>query len=221
MEEDQKIVEFLIACSLLNVNASVWLRSDLNIKNIFVLPTPGLDRRWKPHVACSLEPVDPKDEDYDVILSFGLLLMEIEAKRFARPKAVDKDWETDLYSKDSMLKRILQEWSREVGDGYIQVATACLRFRELSARFYDPTLTQNMKETAAIYRYILAPLYRIITQQHSKISALFRSFPSPLQSSSATQSRLRRQATSSSRWHLFDDFILHDQRLDSKLRDLI
>jgi len=212
VEEDQKIVELLVASSLLNLNASAWLSADLTMKNILILATPALERRWKPHVTCSLKPADSENEVHDAILSFGLLLMEIEAKKLVRPKPVDQDWETGLTSKDSMLKRILEEWNRAVGDGYRHVATACLRFRELSARFYDPALTQDMKNIAAIYKYILAPLHRLITHQHSRISALFNGLPNSPQNYSITQSQHLGKPTSRLGLILFDGSGTHNPK---------
>ncbi|KAI1330204.1 hypothetical protein F5Y16DRAFT_31262 [Xylariaceae sp. FL0255] len=204
VEEDKKIIELLVASSLLNLNASTWLSADLNIEKILVLATPALDRRWKPHFQCSLKPADPKDEVHDAILSFGLLLMEIEAKKPVRPKTVDQDWETGLTSKDIMLKRILVEWNRAVSDGYRHVATACLRFRELSAKFYNPAITQDMKSIAAVYKYILAPLHRLITTQHSRISALFNGLPNSLRNSSIAGYQHLDRPTSSPSLLLFD-----------------
>ncbi|KAL6900066.1 hypothetical protein GGI43DRAFT_406221 [Trichoderma evansii] len=208
--EDQKIVELLVASSLLNLNASAWLRANINIKSILVESSPNLDRRWKPLVACSLEAINIEDEVQDAILSFGLLLMEMEGKKIARPKEADNDWETGLPSKDSMLRRIIEEWNRVVSDGYRHIATACLQFRELSARLYDPGLTQDMGQSAAIYKYILAPLHRLATQQHSKISPIFTNFPSSPQSTSATRNYPLRQATLSPTFVLFDGFDTHD-----------
>lgn len=214
LEEDQKIVELLVASSLLNLNASAWLRADFNIKNILLLAAPAVNRRWKPHVECSLTLTDSQDEVHDAILSFGILLMEIEAKKLVRPKTVDRNWETGLPSKDTMLKRTIEEWNRAVGDRYRHVAMACLRFRELSARFYDPHpgLTQEMKNIAAIYKYILAPLYRVITTQYSKISTMFSSFPNSLHGSSTTRPHQLTHPVSSLALHLFDGSETHNPK---------
>ncbi|QKX64567.1 uncharacterized protein TRUGW13939_11742 [Talaromyces rugulosus] len=180
VHEDQKFVEFLIAYSLLNLDASAWLGTDLDVQNIFILATPNLDRRWKPHVVCSLKNEVLSDKTYDVISSFGILLMEIEAKRSAGLGARNNGWETNLSPKDAMLNRIVQDWGREVDNRYINVATACLRFRELSETFYDPLLPERMNDIGTFYKYILAPLYRLVTQQHDKISLLcLRNFLTP------------------------------------------
>lgn len=210
VEEDRKIVELLVASSLLNLNGSGWLRTDMNIESILLESSPSLSWRWKPLVACSLKAIGVRDEVHDAILSFGLLLMEMEGKKPARPKAVDTDWETGLPSKDSMLKRIIEEWNRSVGDGYRHIATACLLFRELSERLYDPGVTEEMGQIAAIYKYILAPLHKLITQQHSKISFMFTNFPSSLQSTLVTKSSPPGQAASSPGLVLFDGCDEHD-----------
>lgn len=85
----------------------------------------------------------------------------MEAKRKALPTDEDKDWVTGLPSKDSMLKRVLTDWKRKLEDGYQQIGRACLLFRELAEKFYHPALAEDMKCTAAIYRYILVPLHQL------------------------------------------------------------
>ncbi|KFA48129.1 hypothetical protein S40293_10226 [Stachybotrys chartarum IBT 40293] len=210
VEEDQKVVELLVASSLLNLNTSAWMRADMNIKTILLEHSPSRGRRWKPLVTCHLQSTAFDGNVHDAILSFGLLLMEMERKKTAKPKDTDMDWETGLPSKDSILKRIIEEWSRSVSDGYRHVATACLQFRELSAMLYDPALDPKMKQTAAIYKYILAPLHRLITQQHSKISRMFNEFPGALQSPEASRSSSLRLPIRSPGLVLFDGVDTHD-----------
>ncbi|KAK1243094.1 hypothetical protein MKX07_003722 [Trichoderma sp. CBMAI-0711] len=108
---DEEIVELLLASSLFHLNASHWLRGGLDMDRVLIFGTPNnsdLLKRWRPYVACSFrdtsEMEDAEDED---ILSFGLLIMEMEAKRRLKPRDTDIDWITGLPSKDSMLKRAL------------------------------------------------------------------------------------------------------------------
>jgi hypothetical protein len=206
--EDHMIVEVLLACSLFHLNTSHWLRGGWDVDNILMLASPRAQnplKRWRPHITCSLElPPGSRGDDSDYILSFGLLIMEMEAKRKASPTDEDKDWLTGLPSKDSMLKRVLKDWKRKLEDDYQKIGTACLLFRELAEKFYHPALEEDMKRTAAIYRYILVPLYQLITRRYRSASLLFNDFPRPPESSSAPYLR-----PSQPRWGspliLFDD----------------
>lgn len=206
--EDQKIVELLLACSLFHLNANNWLRGGWDMDNVLILATPRAQdplKRWRPHIACSLESsLEFRVDDNNDILSFGLLMMEIEAKRKVKPEDEDKDWVTGLPSKDSMLKRALADWKRRLEDGYQQIGRACLRFRELAERIYHPALTEDMKRTAAIYRYILVPLYQLIAQRYCSASLLFKGFPRPPESSLAPYHRPS-QPSWGSQLILFDD----------------
>jgi hypothetical protein len=206
--EDHMIVELVLACSLFHLNTSHWLRSGWDMDNILILATPKAQnplKRWRPHISCSLESSPSfQGNDNDHILSFGLLIMEMEAKRKALPTDEDKDWLTGLPSKDSMLKRVLKDWKRKLEDDYQKIGTACLLFRELAEKFYHPALADDMKRTAVIYRYILVPLYQLITRRYRSASLLFNGFPRLPESSSAPYLR-----PSQSRWGspliLFDD----------------
>jgi hypothetical protein len=195
--EDEKIIELLLASSLFHLNASHWLRSGLAIDQVMIYGSPqnhDLLKRWRPYIACSLQNASETEEaENEAVLSFGLLVMEMEAKRRIKPIAEDEDWETGLPSKDSMLKRALASWKRRLDSNYQQIGEACLNFCELVERFSHPSLKDDMKRTAAIYRYILSPLHQIITQRYCSTSILFKGFPqaaklSQLPSASLSQS---------------------------------
>jgi hypothetical protein len=217
--EDHKIVELLLACSLLHLNTSDWLQAGWDMESILIYV--GLPRaqdplkRWKPYITCSVEssssPIIQRDDNQD-ILSFGLLMMQMEAKLKIEPTENDNNWETGQPSRDSMLKRTLTDsnWRGKVEDGYKQIATACLHFRELLEKFYDPVLTADMKRTAAMYKYILAPLHKLVTQRFSSTSLCSYGFPDPSERSSSGYLRRSGQRydselvlfdDSSSTWH--------------------
>ncbi|OBT39280.1 hypothetical protein VE00_10597 [Pseudogymnoascus sp. WSF 3629] len=215
-DEDHKIVELLFACSLLHLN-SHWLQAGWDMESILIhAGVPGSQnplQRWKPYITCSLgsSSVVQHDDNQD-ILSLGLLIMEMEAKQRVEPTENDKDWVSGELSRDSMLKRALTDskWGDKLGPGYKQIIEACLRFRELLEKFYDPVLTTDMKRTAAIYKYILAPLHRVITQtpRFSRTSLCSYGFPDPPDSSSATNYRHSGQKYGSD-LVLFDDSTWH------------
>ncbi|RDW74910.1 hypothetical protein BP6252_06052 [Coleophoma cylindrospora] len=215
--EDHRIIEVILACSLFHLNASHWIRTGWDMDNILISPTPGAQNplnRWKPYTACPLElsPLSPSNSNDD-ILSFGLLIMEMEAKK-PLPTDTATDWVTGLPSKDSLLQKVLIDWKRKLEDGYQQIGTACLRFRELVQKFYHPALPDEMKRTAAIYKYILIPLHRLVTQRHCSTSQLFCSFPTPYDSATAPSLRSMNQTwNSNSKLVLFDgDSRSHDPR---------
>lgn len=212
--EDRKIVELILACSLLHLNTSHWLQAAWEMDNILIYAgQPNAEdplKRWRPFIACSLESSSHPTvdhEDIQDVLSFGLLIMEMEARLKVLPTDDDKDWETGLPSKDSMLKRVLADskWRGEVEDGYKRIAKACLEFRDRVDKFYDPVLPEDMKRTAALYRYILAPLHELVTQRFNSASLCSNGFPSPSESSSSPFSRGLIQSCGS-RLVLFDDF---------------
>lgn len=204
-QRDRRVVELLIAYSLLNLDNSRWVKLGLTVDTVSLRVTETLNslERWKPHVSCSLASLDGKDDENVAVLSFGLLLMEMEAKRLAEPKEEDAEWGSDRPSRDSMLKRVLEEWTGYVEDGYKDIATACLLFRQLSEKFYDPSLTQEKRRAAAMYRYILAPLYRLVTSGFRAASELFGELPRSAPSPSIPAPRTG-QLASSSGLELFD-----------------
>lgn len=204
-QRDRRVVELLIACSLLNLDKSRWVKLGFTVDTVSLRVTDTLNslERWKPHVSCSLASLDGEDDENVAVLSFGLLLMEMEAKRLAKPEEEDTEWGSDRPSRDSMLKRVLEEWTGNVDDGYKDIATACLLFRQLSEKFYDPLLEQEQRRTAAMYKYILAPLYRLVTSSFRASSELFGEFPRSAPSPSLPAPRTG-QPASSSGLELFD-----------------
>ncbi|KAI2615063.1 hypothetical protein GGR54DRAFT_632365 [Hypoxylon sp. NC1633] len=204
--QEKKTLEFLVACSLLNLDTSHWVRLGLDIDRISVRLAREASNllRWKPHITSSLQTVDGEDDENAAVLSFGLLIMEIEANRVAKPKEEDKDWDRDGFSRDSILKRILGEWADDVEDNYKNIATACLLFRQLSERFYDPLLTQDTKRTGAIYKYILAPLFRLVTGRFHKIRDLFPGIPESTYSRLPSSDHNLGHPTSTSDMIIFD-----------------
>jgi len=92
------------------------------------------------------------------------------------------------------VRRILKEWAGDVEDDYRDIATECLRFQQLSKKFYDPSLTQGAQRTGAMYRHILAPLYRLVTRKFRTVSELFSGIPESARSHSVSGPHLGRSA---------------------------
>lgn len=207
MAQEKKILELLIGCSLFNLDASHWIRLGLDTARISVRvarEASDLLARWKPYITCPLRSMEDEDDENAAVLSFGLLLMEMEANQLAEPKKEDEIWGGSGISRDSMLKRILRDWADNVDDDYKDIATACLLFRQLSERFYDPLLTQDTKRTGAIYKYILAPLFRLVTPRFRKSLQLFAGIPNSVRSRAGAGNESSRLSTSASHLTLFD-----------------
>jgi hypothetical protein len=205
--QEKRIIELLVANSLFNLDTSHWIRTGLDIDKIsvrVVKTASDLLARWKPHIACSLPTSDDEDDENAAVLSFGLLLMEMEADRAAEVKEEDKDWDNGGVSRDSILKRILGEWADNVEDDYKDIATACLLFRQLSEKFYDPQLRQDTKRTGAIYKYILAPLFRVVAGKFRKTRELFPGVPQSVWNRSVLNDHILGRHTSAPDLTLFD-----------------
>ncbi|CAM1505661.1 Fc.00g112980.m01.CDS01 [Cosmosporella sp. VM-42] len=179
--EDSKIVEAILACALFYLHDSYWVQQGWNLDHILVgvLPESSeLPSRWIPQVPCTLEVSSGVGGNAEgEILSFGILMMEMEAKRRVKLSPDDIDYETGTYSKDLVLERILAEWKRKLGKGYLQVGRACLNFRQLAEKIYHPDLTGEQKCLAAIYKHILSPLLSLLTKDYSDASHLFVGLP--------------------------------------------
>ena len=134
----------------------------------------------------------------------------MEVKEKAKPTENDTDWDTRVPSQSSILHRVLtKDWKKKLDDGYKQIGMACLQFRELAEKFYDPALRGDMKRTAAIYKYILAPLYQLILQRYNSASLHSKAFPDPFKNPSAPYSRWSGPGRGSG-LVLFDDSSWHD-----------
>ncbi|KAF4440432.1 extracellular serine protease [Fusarium austroafricanum] len=205
-KQDKQILELVFACSLLNLDTSHWIRAGLDIDKIsvHVAETSDLLARWKPYITCPLQREDEEEDENTAVLSFGLLLMEMEANKTAKTAETDKNWDESGFSRDSKLRRILGEWAADVDDGYKDIATACLLFRQLSEQFYDPGLEHKMKRTGAMYKYILAPLSRLVIPKFRQFRELFTSIPKSAQNRSVTGNHNPVQPTSTTTLTLFD-----------------
>ncbi|KAF2106155.1 hypothetical protein BDV96DRAFT_339008 [Lophiotrema nucula] len=216
---DRRIVQLLIAFSLVNLDKSNWIKEGLSVKDVSLRAseTSSTLKRWMPYLSCSLPSLNAEQDENMAVLSFGLLLMEMEAKEIADPKEEDQEWGSNKTSKDSMLKRILGEWTK-VDDEYKNIAAACLYFRELSEKFYDPSLLPEHFRTAAMYRYVVAPLYRLVTSRVNAASQLFGKFPEPMMRRQAPLSRISRPTSGSRLQLLFDgdETVISDPQIIKK-----
>ncbi|KAI0098771.1 hypothetical protein GGR51DRAFT_423139 [Nemania sp. FL0031] len=178
--QEKGVVQLLLACSLLCLYKSNWVQMGFDTNAISVpVGKTGSDglARWRPHISCSLETVDRRGNMDDAVLSFGMLLMEMEAGKAAEPTEEDRDWSRERFSQDSTLKRILKEWRGDVQDGYRAVATRCLKFSEKADGHHDPGLKAESQRIGAIYSYILAPLCYVVGQNFKDTPKLFNTIP--------------------------------------------
>lgn len=178
----QGIMEIVLACSLLHLHNSPWLQQNWNLDNISILSLPDARSQldmWRPHVSCliGLLPNSNMLSEYEDIIAFGTLVMEIEAKQKAEPTDRDVDWITHEVSPELILDRILDEWRGDVDVGYRRVGKACLDFRKLVQRLNDPTLTGESRRIAALYTHIVSPLLKELRKGFPAASRYFTSLP--------------------------------------------
>jgi hypothetical protein len=212
--KDERLVELLLALSLLHLHANHWLQENWQLDNVWLhYSALGSTAReqWRPYLSWSLRQsgdiADTNDNAEDKILSFGLLMMELGLKKKFYPSEEDIDWETSQPSKRMMLQRALKTGERILDDGYRQIGDACIRFQELAEELYHPALKGKQKHTAAIYKYILVPLWLQIQNSFRDISSQFEGFPAQRESylgvHDVAPNPIRRQAPS--KMILFDD----------------
>lgn len=163
-------LQFLIACSLLKLDGSYWTQSGLNGDKILLRAAKrayNLSKFWKPHIACTLLVPSTEEDENLAISSFGLLLMEIETGKVAPQIETSGSSDNKAFTTRQALEWTLKEWAREVNPGYISISKACLRFSKDFETFYDPQIDgfdNRSKRAAAIYKYIVAPLFRVLIQ---------------------------------------------------------
>lgn len=176
--QDKIELELLIACSLLSLDNSHWTRLGFDIDKVSLQAPKKASAYWKPHLTCSLPVLRGQDDINYAVFSFGVLLMEIEAGEVAEREVTDKVWRCNVTPPDSILERILNEWKRNVDKKYRKIATACLHFPRYCATFYDPEINESRNRIAAIYKYIVAPLFRLVAERFDDSLDRFNGFPS-------------------------------------------
>lgn len=216
----KQALEFRMACSLLNLVTTDWIRLGLGIDKISVAGDAAGPLALKPYVKCSLgltnDNDDKNDDENAAILSFGILLMELQARKTAEPKEGDKMWHNKgSFSRDSILSRILEDWADVIGDDeYKAIGEACLHFRQLSDKFYNQSLTgdaddtNDMNRIGAIYKYIIAPLSRIMVSRWGDFVQLSNDILEPLHSRIISSGRRDGDQKPTSALVLFDGFTI-------------
>ncbi|KAM0521322.1 hypothetical protein ACHAPE_002802 [Trichoderma viride] len=195
-------LQFLIACSLLNLDGSHWIQSGLHGNNISLCAaqrTSDFLEFWEPYTTCILSVLCTEEDENLAILSFGLLLMETEAGKIASQIETGGNYNYNAETLRRILERTLKE-AEGVGVSYKNIADACLHFSTHLETFYDPLLDgydRRTKRAGAIYKYIVAPLFRLCIQKFQIVgNSLPRTNGFPLSALSYSASK---NDTSSSR----------------------
>jgi hypothetical protein len=179
--EDARILETVLACSLLHLYDSPWLQQSWNTDNISIFSRQDARSQldmWRPHVFCVIgQPPTGNMAEYEDIVAFGILMMEIEAKQKAEPTDLDIDWRTHEVSSELILDRILLEWRGDVDAGYRKVGQDCLNFRNLVKQFDDLNLAGESGRIAAIYNHIVSPLFKLLRKRFPAASRYFTRLP--------------------------------------------
>lgn len=146
--EDQKLVELLLAYSLLFLRDTSWFNpsqppADADgerptwMDEMVCFPNPSSDSaldRWRIHLPCRLQkgsaPAPASDQFEQVVYSFGILLLEMETGLKASSLLVEPEFgkPRGVLGNHMVLEAMLMEWARKVDDGYLRVAGACLNF---------------------------------------------------------------------------------------------
>jgi hypothetical protein len=190
--EDHNSVELLLAHSLLFLGGTYWLQSYVSMDKISSFPSVDADNaldRWRLHLPCDLHGHPPLAYDQiEQIYAFGVFLMEMETGLRAQSLPVEPDYEDPRGGPrmDAILETMLAEWARKVDDGYLQVAKACLDFREsaeamaMSLNEHRPRLkdadAKHLKDAATIFKLIVLPLERLLADRHAAAHQLFRNY---------------------------------------------
>lgn len=178
--QDKTELQFLIACSLLNPDGSRWIQLGLHGDRISLRGAKedsDVSKCWKPHLNCTLSAPSNEEDENLAILSFGILLMEIEAGRVTPRIEPGGDRLCNTLSLRGILSRILQEWVGAVEDSYRSITNACHHFGEDVETFYDPSIDGRTRRTGAIYKNIVASLFRLASQRFSNSLQRMNGFP--------------------------------------------
>lgn len=169
-------LQFFIACSLLNLDGSHWIQSGLHGNNISLRAaqrTSDFLKFWEPYTTCILSVQSTEEDENLAILSFGLLLMETEASKIASQIETGGNYNYNAETLRCILKRTLKE-AEGVGVSYKNIVDACLHFSTHLETFYDPLLDgydRRTKRAGAIYKYIVAPLFRLCIQKFQNVGS--------------------------------------------------
>jgi hypothetical protein len=201
----RKLLEVLLACSLLRLYDSPWIQEQLRRDTIY-LPTCPRDskqlQQWYPHVLCKLSRDAIMNLHSDDIAAFGVLIMELEADDEAAWSADDVEWPSETKSNRVRLARILKDWQCDVSDEYREVGRVCLDFESLVETFDHPNIASDLKYLAIIYKCILDPLFRSLVKDYGKTIHLFQGMPGPWGSLSAA---MNLSPSDAAKRALFDD----------------
>ena len=88
--QEMKFLELLVACSLLNLDQSHWIRFGLDVDKISVRvlrEASNILSRWKPHTNSFLQMADDDDDENAAVVSFDLPIMQIAANIIAKSNA--------------------------------------------------------------------------------------------------------------------------------------
>ncbi|KAL7899899.1 peptidase S8/S53 domain-containing protein [Trichoderma sp. TUCIM 5745] len=168
-------LQFLIACSLLNLDGSHWIQSGLHGNTISLCAaqrTSDFLEFWQPYTTCILSAQNTEADENLAILSFGILLVETEAGEIASQIERGGNHNHNAEALRCILERTLREGAEGVGVSYKNIAGACLHFATHFETFYDPLIDgsdRRTKRSGAIYKYIVAPLFRLCTQRFQNV----------------------------------------------------
>jgi nucleoside phosphorylase len=169
-KKQKKLVAVNLAKSLFSLLGSQWLQQFWDAERIFFLPTTNAieaaDLEF-PQISCTLSSGNGNDSHvstiggfYPFVLSFGLLLLELELDQKVQITAND-EYEADEVCPASFiaLLRTFTLRKDDIDDPYLlQIINSCFDFASRVEAIDHPLLDEELRVRAAILRYILQPL---------------------------------------------------------------
>jgi hypothetical protein len=174
----REIVGVLIVCSLFRLCGSPWLQHGFDGENIILLPNKNpvskLDFHWRPHISCDLSPHSGPRSLPEDVAALGVLILELEANRWAGWTEDDEDYDTATKSNKTRLCRILKEWKGDLTDFYKSLGSTCFLFENLVDGFDHPEIDQSLRSLAILYKCILNPLFQKLVSDFGAAERLFQ-----------------------------------------------
>lgn len=177
-KKQKKLVAVNLAKSLFSLLGSQWLQEFWDAERIFFLPTTNTiearDLEF-PQISCTLpsgysddSPLSTIEDFYPFVLSFGILLLELELDQKVEITANDESEADELCPASFIaLLRTFTLRKDDIDDPYLlQIINSCFDFASRVEAIDHPLFDKELRVRAAILRYILQPLVQRLGVAH-------------------------------------------------------
>ena len=171
----KKILAVVLARALLKLFGSPWLQSPWNAERIFFmhdLSTNEIIDIHHPYISCSLKPNNLDEANMvNFVFAFGILLLELEIDDSISTTIKDEEEADENCPPIYMaLLRMFLLRKDDLDDYLVEVINSCLDFSRRVELINHPSLDDDLKPKAAIFRHIVQPLIRRLQAAHSEVS---------------------------------------------------